>query len=236
MLPSFDISKHPAFIADLSHLGLLQIAGVGAKNLMQGQFTCDLNDISATQSRLSAHCNPQGRIISLFRLFYFDERYLLQMPRELVPIAQLALKKYAVFYKNTFLEEVTHAFKQIGYFGAGLEDYFPNLPVSVGDVFTDNQLTIIKVGSEPARYEILYLQGTSIPLPLMNHLLKPACLWKHWNFMAGIPSIYPETSEQFLPHEVNLPRLQGISFKKGCYTGQEIIARMEYRGKLKKKN
>ena len=57
--------------------------------------------------------------------------------------------------------------------------------------------------------------------------------WKHNNIVSNIPTIYPETSEKFLPHELNLPLLNAVSFKKGCFTGQEIIARMEYRGKLK---
>lgn len=153
-------------------LGFLCVSGPDAKKLLQGQFTCDLDDVTEAQSQLGAHCNPQGRVISLFRLFLLNNHYYLQMPRELIPIAMNALKKYAVFFKVTLID------------------------------------------------------ASDQPILLTHHIKNP-------DILLGIPAIYPETSGKYLPHELNLPNLNAVSFKKGCYTGQEIIARMHYRGKLK---
>jgi folate-binding Fe-S cluster repair protein YgfZ len=86
-------------IINLRHLGHLCISGPDAKKFLQGQLTCNLDEITPTNSTLGAHCNPQGRVISLFRLFIFLDNYYLQMPREMIPIAQKALQKYAVFFK-----------------------------------------------------------------------------------------------------------------------------------------
>jgi len=155
-----------------TELGLLKITGEHTKQFLQGQLTCDVNEVTASQSQLGAHCNPQGRIISFFRLFTKNGDYYLQMPRELIPIAMSALQKYAVFFK-----------------------------------------TILTDVSDDSTY---------------------ASDWKKRDIEQGIPAIYPETSEKFLPHDLNLPQLNAVSFTKGCYTGQEIIARMQYRGKLKK--
>lgn len=146
--------------------GLLEISGEQAKKFLQGQLTCNMDEVTPESPHLAAHCNPQGRVISLFYLFLRDDHYFLQMPREMIPIALQALKKYAVFFK-----------------------------VKLTDV------------SDEQRIEK--------------------------NSKENIPMIYPETSEQFLPHDLNLPALGAVSFNKGCYTGQEIIARMHYRGKLK---
>lgn len=154
--------------------GLLKVSGRDAHKLLQGQLTCDVNDLSPTQPQLGAHCNPQGRIISLFYLFNYQGDYYLQMPRDMIDIALKALKKYAPFFKV----ELTDA--------------------------SDESSIIESLGSH-------------LPTFLEN----------------GVAMIYPETSGVFLPHEINLPQLNGVSFNKGCYTGQEIIARMHYRGKLK---
>ncbi len=162
-----------------SFLGLLCVSGTDAKKLLQGQLTCDVNEITETHSSLAALCNPQGRVISLFQLFLFQENYYLQMPREMVAITSNILKKYAVFYK-----------------------------VKLHDA------------SDEA-------------IPPFN-TEKNLSEWKRKNIEAGIPAIYPDTSEKFLPHEINLHLLNAISFNKGCYTGQEIIARMQHRGRLKK--
>ncbi|MDR3492817.1 MAG: folate-binding protein [Gammaproteobacteria bacterium] len=157
-----------------NQFGLLCIEGADAAKFLQGQLTCNMDEVTLTQSCLGAHCNPQGRIISLFDIFFHDNKYYLLIPFSMIPIAMKGLKKYAVFFKTTLT-----------------------------DASDDNYLN-------------------EIIIPHKNKI------------EAGIPTIYPETSEKFLPHEINLQYLNGISFNKGCYTGQEIIARMHYRGHLKK--
>lgn len=166
-------------LCELSNTGLVKVSGIDAKKFLQGQLTCNLETITAEISSMGAHCNPQGRVISLFHLFLFQQSYYLLMPARMIPIAIKALKKYAIFFKA----EISDASNEI------------------------NQL--------------------------LHHFPEKMPLSQQQNILEKIPALYPETSEKFLPHEINLIALNAVSFEKGCYTGQEIIARMHYRGKLK---
>jgi len=154
-----------------SALAILQVSGSDAKKFLQGQLTYDIEKVSS-QPALAAHCNPQGRIISLFYLLQEENIYYLVLPETMLLIAQNFLKKFAVFFK---------------------------VELSVATI-NEKYLSLIP--------------------------------WQQ-RIQHNIPMIYPETSAKFLPHEINLQHLNALSFDKGCYTGQEIIARMHYRGKLK---
>lgn len=155
--------------------GLLEVSGPDAKKFLQGQLTCNVDKLNDDHYQLCAHCNPQGRILSLFYLINKNNRYYLLMPKSLLSIAENALKKYAVFFKVQM--NMSH----------------------------DTELN-------------------NLIQDCLQHRLK-----NH------IPNIYPETSGKFLPHELNLPEFGAVDFDKGCYTGQEIIARMHYKGKIKNK-
>lgn len=165
-------SNKPTGTAMHTNDGLLKVTGQDAKKLLQGQLTCNVDEVTATNDCLGAHCNPQGRVISLFRLFQHNDAYYLHMSKSLIPIALTALKKYAVFYK-----------------------------VELSDA--TNELDTLRTAIQIEPYA---------------------------SIQKGIPAIYPETSGKFLPHDLNLPDLHAVNFDKGCYTGQEIIARMQYRG------
>jgi folate-binding protein YgfZ len=204
-------------IADLAPLGLLTIQGEGAKKLLQGQFTCNLDEITTENSSLGAHCNPQGRIISLFRIFYFDNKYFLSMPRNVLQQALNALKKYAVFFKVVLTDESDN-YVHMGYCGNEPEKTFQNLTQK-----------ILKIPGSISRFEIISKSSENF----INTEKMPYEKWHAFDIESGIPRLYPETIEKFLPHEINLPQLNGVSFTKGCFVGQEIIARMQYKGKLK---
>lgn len=222
----------PRGFIPLSNTGLLRIFGPQAKQFLQGQLTCNLDEITHTQTRLGAQCNPQGRIIHFFRLFYHQDSYYLLMPTSLIPIAMNALKKYAVFFKVE-ISDASHTLSVMGVCGEQLP-IFPQLPQHIDElVFTDECIIIklagrfLMIGSPT---QLSHLQEKF----LTNNLHKLEYeTWLQFNFQDNLPTIYPETSEKFLPHELLLPQLNAISFEKGCYTGQEIIARMQYRGKAK---
>jgi folate-binding protein YgfZ len=228
-------SKNSDGIMDLSHLGLLKITGEDAKKFLQGQLTCNIEEISSTQSRLGAHCNPKGRIIFLFLLFYFQNNYYLQMPHEMIPIAIQSLKKYAVFFKVQ-LHDASGELISIGYSAENLNQFTHPLPENQDETIQTNDLLIIKILGKKTRYMLCGKIETLSPLWKKMISETPYISSDHWKCLdieAGLANIYPETSENFLPHELNLHIFNAISFDKGCYTGQEIIARMHYRGKLK---
>lgn len=219
-------------LVDLSYLGLIKVKGPDAAKLLQGQLTCDVNDITPTVSRLAAHCNPKGRIISLFQLFLYQQHYYLQMPRFLIPIALEALKKYAVFFKVE-LSDASDEFITVGYCGNGLQQIIDTLPQEKNSVLPlDDYLILVAENG----YQLLGNMDilTSLWKKIAEYTEVTDILhWQQLKIQQGIPTIYPETCEKFLPHELNLPAFNAVSFNKGCYTGQEIIARMHYRGKLK---
>ena len=212
-------------IAILNSLGTLKISGEKAKVFLQGQLTCDLNDISPTATRLGAHCNPQGRMISLFRIVFFQENYYLLMPKTLIPYAINGLKKYAVFYQVE-LQDVSDQWQIVGYVGDQLKNYIQGVPENINELTTLEDGFLFKISQK--RYVMI---GNLVFLKEIPEISENE--WKYLDILSSLPAIYPETSEKLLPHEINLPALNGVSFSKGCYTGQEIIARMQYRGKLK---
>jgi folate-binding protein YgfZ len=210
-----------SILCDLSSYGLLQVSGADSQKLLQGQLTCDVSRISDTHSSMGAHCNAQGRIISLFYLFQFQGSYYLLLPRSMLDIALAALKKYAVFYKVTLV----NASDNLIIIGHSGKDFSPDHYATAAIIHTGGGRRVIV--AEPGVIKSVW------DTLAQNATVASLHAWKHLNISDSIPTVYPETSEKFLPHELNLDKLNAISFDKGCYTGQEIIARMHYRGKLK---
>jgi folate-binding protein YgfZ len=208
-------------LINLPNQGFLQVKGDGAKALLQGQLTCNLDEITVTQTRLGAHCNPQGRILSLFRLWYFQEAYYLQMPDDLLPIAMTALKKYAGFYKVTLTEAALASAVYQGDQLISPTDDTLILPLPGESVHA--------ILGEPAAVQRIV---STLDKGAISDNLND---WKKLQIENGIPTIYANTSGKLLPQELNLDQLGAVSFNKGCYTGQEIIARMHYRGQAKKR-
>lgn len=191
--------------------GLIKIAGNDASKFLQGQLTCNVDTLTS-QATLAAHCNPQGRVISLFYIFKSTDAYFLCLPRDMISIAINALKKYAVFFKVT-IEPIDSLFTIIGYSQA-IDTTLSEQAIGRISLSAGNRLILISDAAAPENS----IQDFE---------------WKAQDLLEKIPSVYAATSGQFLPHELDLPSLGAIDFNKGCYTGQEIIARMHYRGKVK---
>lgn len=202
----------------LTDYGLLKVGGQDAKKLLHGQLTCDVEKLNPGGSCMGAHCNPQGRILSLFYLFRMQDAYFLLMPRDMISIALAALKKYAVFYK-TELSDVS--------------DHFVIEGMSHEDRDAISACSQSITLPSPASRAITVSEKTGLDKPRDSLNTIDQNAWKRLDIHDGIPAVYPQTSGKFLPQELNLTLLGAVSFEKGCYTGQEIIARMHYRGKLK---
>ena len=219
----------PHHLVDLSDYGLLKVSGLDAKKFLQGQLTCNVEEVTALEVRMGAHCNPQGRVISLFHLLQFQNAYYLLMPRLMVTITLTALKKYALFYKTELTDESDNLII-IGYSGPLFTPEMQSSP---------NMANIASIPLTHHHSQHRLFMGELEPMKTLwkklaeQTALSTLAAWKLLTVSAGIPIIYPETTGKFLPHDINLQTLGAISFDKGCYTGQEIIARMHYRGKLK---
>ena len=231
--------KSSPCINDLSHYGLLAIQGKDAKKFLQGQLTCHMDKIDKTQGSLAAYCNRKGRMEACLRIFLWHDTYYLRLPKVLLADIQQELQKFVLFSKVT-IEDVSEQWGAFGVCGQGsascLDKYFNTHPTSPNQIITANGC-IIYCLIPNALYQVY------VPLEVTQKQWLDLCQdakpvgWPVWDCLEiqhYIPEIYPDTRGLLLPHPLRLPEQQGVSFDKGCYRGQEIIARMEYRGKLKK--
>ena len=226
-----------AFFCPLSHEGVLAVRGADAAKFLQGQLTCNLNYLSDTQASLGARCTQKGRMQSSFRILLQGDGVLLAMASELLEPQLADLKKYAVFSKSKLTDE-SAAWVRFGLMdadqalaGLGLE-----LPADTDSVARTEHLIAIRVS--PGRAELwVPVEQAEAVLSQLTAQLKEAGLneWLLGQIRAGIGQVMAQTRELFIPQMLNLQAVGGVSFKKGCYTGQEIVARMQYLGKLKRR-
>lgn len=226
---------------DLAHQGLISVSGTDAASFLQGQFTSDVREVTPEHSQLSAWCTPKGRVLACFRLFQREDAYYLQLPATLVATVLDRLRKYVLRAKVT-LVAIGAEWGRLGLVGVDaatlLATALGDVPTAVDEIRHARELTVIRLPGKQPRFEI---HGPSAPLAALRTTLATATMpadadaWRLLDILAGIPTVYPETSEAFLPQMLNLQRLGGVSFRKGCYVGQEIVARTHHLGQLKRR-
>ncbi|MBT2374367.1 YgfZ/GcvT domain-containing protein [Pseudomonas fluorescens] len=226
-----------AFFCPLSHEGVLAVRGADAAKFLQGQLTCNLNYLSDTQASLGARCTQKGRMQSSFRILLQGDGVLLAMASELLEPQLADLKKYAVFSKSKLTDEST-AWVRFGLADADstLVSLGLALPPETDSVARTDELIAIRVSPGRAELWAPATQADTVRSQLAAHL-KEGDLnqWLLGQIRAGIGQVMAQTCELFIPQMLNLQAVGGVSFKKGCYTGQEIVARMQYLGKLKRR-
>ncbi|MDR0211185.1 MAG: folate-binding protein YgfZ [Pseudomonas putida] len=226
-----------AFFCLLSHEGILAVRGSDAGKFLQGQLTCNINYLSEEHSSLGARCMVKGRMQSSFRILPQGNGYLLAMASELLD-AQLAdLKKYAVFSKATLTDE-SAAWARFGLAqgNAALEALGLATPTEAGATVRHDGLIAIGVSTGRVELWAPAAQADTVRQTLTAHLAEGNLNdWLLGQVRAGIGQVMGPTRELFIPQMINLQAVDGVSFKKGCYTGQEIVARMQYLGKLKRR-
>jgi len=227
--------------ADLSHYGLIAVHGDDAETFMQGQFINDVRGVDDTHSQLSGLCNPKGRLLASFRIFRHGDSYYLCLPGEMIEDVINRLRMYVLRSKVT-LEEASDTFVHLGISGSEAEQELRNftggLPTDINEAAQQNNQVVIQVPGIHPSYEIFTTVENARHLwDKLNVQSAPigSDAWRLLDIQAGIPVITPETREAFVPQMVNLQLIAGLSFQKGCYTGQEIVARMQYLGKLKRR-
>lgn len=226
-----------AFFCSLSHEGVLAVRGADATKFLQGQLTCNLNYLSDTQASLGARCTQKGRMQSSFRILLQGDGVLLAMATELLEPQLADLKKYAVFSKSKLTDE-SAAWVRFGLVNAdpALASLGLELPAEIDSVVRNDALIAIRVSPGRAELWVPAEQGDVVRNQLAATLDQTDLNeWLLGQIRAGIGQVMPQTRELFIPQMLNLQAVGGVSFKKGCYTGQEIVARMQYLGKLKRR-
>ncbi|MEN2395709.1 YgfZ/GcvT domain-containing protein [Pseudomonas halotolerans] len=226
-----------AFFCTLSHEGVLAVRGVDAGKFLQGQLTCNLNYLSDSRASLGARCTQKGRMQSSFRILLEGDGVLMAMATELLEPQLADLKKYAVFSKSRLTDEST-AWVRFGLENAdtALETLGLELPADTDSVVRHDCLVAIRVSPHRAELWAPAEQADLLSARLREQLAEGELnQWLLGQIRAGIGQVMPATRELFIPQMLNLQAVGGVSFKKGCYTGQEIVARMQYLGKLKRR-
>lgn len=197
----------------LSQYKLIEITGADAEKYLQGQLTCDVSKLGEQQHTLTAHCDPKGKMSGLFRLYrHSAEQFFAIIRQDLLPEALVQLKKYAVFSKVSFTE---------------LEQ--PIFGTTRGQIFENfkDQATVLTLAGMPTRY--LFWGDIQ---PETNS--EPS-QWDLLEIQQGEPILLKANQFELIPQATNLQILeQAISFTKGCYIGQETVARAKYRGANKR--
>lgn len=237
-------------ICDLSHLGLLELSGADALTFLQGQVTNDVKQLStAKQAHLTAYCNPKGRILALFLALQHNENFILQLNYALLEPILKRLKMY-VMRSKVEIKNITENFNIFGIDGPEASTVLASslakisrefeLPKNTYEFVTVEGAVILKLPSIDGHSRFEIMAETTLATEIKN-ALKAHCqvveknYWDWLEINAGIPDVLPETQEQFVPQMLNLDLLNGINFKKGCYTGQEIVARTHYLGSVKRR-
>ncbi|MBB3104412.1 YgfZ/GcvT domain-containing protein [Azomonas macrocytogenes] len=226
-----------AFFCILSHEGILAVRGLDASNFLQGQLTCNMKYLTSERSSLGARCTPKGRMQSSFRILADGDGYLLAMAGDLLEPQITDLKKYAAFSKSALNDESTHWLRFGLYKG---DDAILSLGLTLPNdtdqfVRTDN-LIAIRLPGDRAELWVKAEKAEQVESELAGQLDKASLnAWLLAQIRAGVGQVFGTTRELFIPQMLNLQALGGVSFKKGCYTGQEIVARMQYQGKLKRR-
>lgn len=227
-----------AFFSTLSHEGVLSVQGPDAAKFLQGQLTCNIDYLDAGHSSLGARCTPKGRMTSSFRIVAHGEGYLLAMTRELVEQQLTDLKKYAVFSKVR-LADVSTDWVRFGIQTSDAQLPFAAdklAPRESGAVTMDGEVMTIRLDEQRLECWVSSARAEAIEARLSDSLSRqPLNAWLLSQVRAGVGQVFSETRELFIPQMINLQAVGGVSFRKGCYAGQEIVARMQYLGKLKRR-
>lgn len=226
-------------IADLSHFGLIEVKGEEAGKFLGSMLTGDVRLVSETLGQFTSWCDGKGRIQATFWLFLRDGAYYLLLPEELLPGVIARLKMFLLRTKAA-ITDASGTLARIGLSGAGIAETLGSaLPEQRGGTAVVGDCTLIALGSEP-RPRWLAVGSPQAMIALWEKLAaaaRPAGAgaWALLDILAGIPHVATDTAGEFIPQMLDLEALGGLSYKKGCYPGQEVIARLHYRGQLKRK-
>jgi folate-binding protein YgfZ len=222
----------------LLHLGALRFTGSDAVNFLQGQVSNDTRRLEQSQSMLAAYSSPQGRVLALMHLMPHSSGIVAILPRELVSQSVETLRKY-VLRSKVKIEDASESVSVAGTRGMHpLERAGISPPPSNSGYIEKDGVGIAAVNRDPGRYWVIGAAQRLAERGLAGGPDQTDQFERDWrlaDIRAGLPQIYLPTRETFVAQMLNLDLLDGISFSKGCYTGQEIIARTQHLGRIKRR-
>jgi hypothetical protein len=215
------------FFTRLTRSGILTIYGEDAADFLQSQLTSDINLLQEGGSQISAWCNPKGRIIANFYIARRDNVYYVLMPAELVEPVHRRLSMY-ILRSRVRIENKSEDLVAHGLGGEKISpaaDYLNQPEDCVPVKVPDNSLPRIIIMNPVNSTTVQKISSSNKSIGLPE--------WQLMDIDAGIPWITEQTSEMIIPQEMEMEKLDGLSLNKGCFPGQEVIARIHYRGTMK---
>jgi len=209
----------------LAQYSLLRFSGVDAQTFLHGQLTCDVAALQVGISTYGGYCTPKGRLLATFLLWNAGGTYTMLLPTTLSEPIRKRLMMYVLRAKVN-VEDITPDHACVGVHGADAANSLAEVPERLHGVVERDGVTVIEL--PVARY-LTVMPRAQVKLADGDEV------WNGLDIAAGIPFITPATQEEFVPQMVNLDLIGGLSYSKGCYPGQEIVARTHYLGKLKQR-
>lgn len=221
-------------LARLSHLGVIEATGADAASFLHGQLTQDVALLDLQHARLAAYCSAKGRMLASFVLFKTSpERVLLVCSRDILPATLKRLSMFVLRARCKLVDQ-TQAFHIIGAAGQAALKTGVTLTTAARDWPCHTDQNTHWVGLHPAN-------GCARALGLMPVSQSvPACsletdAWLASEVLSGVVTLSQPVVETFVPQMLNYESVGGVNFKKGCYPGQEVVARSQFRGTLKRR-
>jgi len=226
-------------VADLSQLGISAFSGVDTATFLQGQLTNDVRQLHADSAQWNGYCSPKGRLLANFLMWRQGDDYLLQMSGD---IRESVQKRLSMFIMRSQVRTRDASDETVRLVVAGVNagnavtKAFGTLPDAPMKSVQTESGCVVRVGADKF---VLSIQP-DVAVHVWQTLTQTATpvgapVWDGLRLNAGIPMITTATQDQFVPQMVNLEVIGGVSFQKGCYPGQEIVARSQYLGKLKRR-
>jgi len=224
---------------NLSHFGLIRFSDEGAQDFLHNQLTCDVDALKPGRSTYGAYCTPKGRVLASFLLWRAEQGFFMQLPSSLREPIQKQLSKY-ILRSKVKAADATAGWVLAGVMGkdaaALVQRVAGQAPQAVHEVAHTPTAMAIRLPGD--RFEIGVTRDKA---PAVLETLAAGAgkadaeQWQREIIRAGVPVILPPTQEAFVPQMINLDLIGGVSYDKGCYPGQEIVARMHFRGTLKQR-
>ncbi|ENM5741118.1 tRNA-modifying protein YgfZ [Vibrio metoecus] len=225
-----NLSSHDSLpelmLTHLTEWGAITMVGADKKAYLQGQVTCNVVSLQEQQVIFGAHCDAKGKVWSVFRLFHHHDGYAMFQPRSAIEAELRELKKYAIFSKVTIAESCDIAF---GVMGSQANAWIDSLTEQTGDVRRIEGGTAVRI-SELRWLLLVDAQRAEQYVNAWQGLCVEQALWTRMDIEEAVPVVTQRAQNEHIPQALNVQAVDGISFSKGCYTGQETVARAKYRG------
>jgi folate-binding protein YgfZ len=228
-------------LAPLDELGRIRIEGADAVSFLQSQLTNDVAQLGMASLHLNGYCTPKGRLLATFHQWRDGEAIVLQLPHEILAPVMKRLSMFVLRAKAR-LEDASATHRSYGLVGPTSSAALSAAGLDVPDVpwasVVTNGVRVSRLPSAPDagdRFLLTVPAGQADALARLSLPLRSSSAWWWSEVAAAVPTVFAATQERFVPQMINFEVLGGVNFKKGCYPGQEIVARSQYLGKLKRR-